>query len=101
MKLCTVSSALIISRRLFAFIKGSRYSDTIYYLLCNKCDVHLSDKDTDEANGPQCIWPYFYWSILRCKDIHNHYSSEFVWKIVPLEWREWWFDDILLQFTAY
>ena len=31
-KLCTVSSALIISRRLFVFIKGYRYSDPIDFL---------------------------------------------------------------------
>ena len=22
-------------------------------------------------------------------------------KIVPLEWHEWWFDDIVIQFTKY
>ena len=78
MKICTVSSALIISRRPFAFIKGSRSSDPIDYLLCNQCEVHLSDKDTDKENGPQFIWPDFYWSILHCRDIRNHYSSEFI-----------------------
>ena len=35
------------------------------------------------------------------RDICNHYSSEFIWKIVPLIWREWWFDYIVLQFPAY
>ena len=39
MKLCTASSSLISSRRPFAFIKGSRSSDPIDYLLCNKCEV--------------------------------------------------------------
>ena len=101
MIICTVSSALIISRRPFAFIRGSRSSDTIDYLLCNQCEVHLSYEDTDKANGPQFIWPAFYWSIMHCKDIHNHYSYEFIWKIVPLGWREWWFDKIVLQFMAY
>ena len=57
MKLYTVSSSLNISRRLFSFIKEYRYSDPINYLLCNQCEVHLSDKDSDEANGPQFIWP--------------------------------------------
>ena len=50
MKLCTVSSDLIISRRPFAFIKESRSSDPIDYLLCNQCEVHLSDRDTDGQN---------------------------------------------------
>ena len=58
-KLCTVSSALIISRRPFSFIKVSRSSDTIDYLLFNQCEVFLSDEDTDKANGPQFIWPAF------------------------------------------
>ena len=58
-QLCTVSSALIICRRPFAFIKGYRYSDQIEYLLCNQSEVHLSDRDTDKANGPQFIYPYF------------------------------------------
>ena len=80
MKLCTVRIALIISMRPFAFIKGSRSSDPIDYLLCNQCEVHLSDEDTDKANGPQFIWSDFYWSILHCKDIRNHHSSDFIWK---------------------
>ena len=48
MALCNISSALIISRRLFAFIKGYRTSDIIDHLLYNQCEVHLSDKDTDK-----------------------------------------------------
>ena len=78
MTLCTVRSALIISRRPFVFIKGSRSSYPVDYLLCNQCEVHLSDEDSDKANGPQFICPDFYWSILHCKDIHNNYSSEFI-----------------------
>ena len=41
------------------------------------------------------------YSTLQTPPPRNHYSSEFIWKIVPLEWSEWWFDDIVLQFTAY
>ena len=78
MALCNISSALIISRRLFAFIKGYRTSDTIDHLLYNQCEVHLSDEDSDKSNGPQFIWLDFYWSITRRKDIRNHYSSEFI-----------------------
>ena len=33
MRICTISSALIIIRRPFSFIKGYIYSDPIYYLL--------------------------------------------------------------------
>ena len=80
-RLCIFSSGLIISRRPFAFIKVSRYTDPIEYLLCNQYELYLSDKDSDKSNGPKFIWPYFYWSILRCKDIHNHYSSGFIWKL--------------------
>ena len=61
----------------------------------------MSDEDTDKANGLQFIWPGFYWIILHCRDIPYHYSSEFIWKIVPLKWREGWFDEIVLQFPAY
>ena len=92
---------MIISRRPFSLIKGSRSSDPIDHLLCNQCEVHLSDEDNDKENEPKFIWPYIYWIIIRCKDICNNSSSEFIWKIVPLEWSEWWFDDIVLQFTAY
>ena len=55
MKLCNVSSDLIIGGRSFALIEGSRSSDPIYYLLWNKYEVHLSDKETDKSNGPQFI----------------------------------------------
>ena len=36
----------------------------------------------------------FYWSILIYEDIRNNYN-------LPLEWREWFFDDIVPQFPAY
>ena len=88
MKLCTVRNALIISRRPFSFIKRSRSSDPIDYLLYNQCEAHLSDEDSDKANGPQFIWPSFYWGILHCKGIRNNSSSNLICKIVPLEWRE-------------
>ena len=58
-KLCTVRIVLIISRRPFLFIKGSRYSDPIGYLLCNQCEVHFSDEESDKANGLQFVRPYF------------------------------------------
>ena len=84
-KLCTVRIVLIISRITFACIKVSRSSDPIYYLLYNQCEVHFSEAYTDKANGPQFIWPDFCWSSICYKDIRNHYSYEFIWKIVPLE----------------
>ena len=31
----------------------------IHYLLCNQCEVHLSEEDTDKENGPQFSWPDF------------------------------------------
>ena len=43
MKLYTASSALVISRIPFAFIKGYISSDPIDYLPCNQCEVYLSD----------------------------------------------------------
>ena len=78
MKLFNVFSDLIISRRPFSFIKGYIYIDPIDYLLCKKFEVHFSNEETDKANGPQFIWTDFYWSIIRCKDIRNHYSSGFI-----------------------
>ena len=100
MKLCTVSIAFIVSRRPVAFIKRSRSSDPIDYLLCNQCEVHFSDKDTDKSNGPQFIWPdcfgVFYTEITSATIILLS-----LFGIFPLEWREWWFDGIVLQFPAY
>ena len=51
MQIRIVISALIIGRRTFAFIRGTRSSDRNYYLVCNKCEVHLSEEDTDKSNG--------------------------------------------------
>ena len=101
MKLRNVSSALIIGSRPFVFIKVYISIDPIDYLLCNQRKLHLIDKDIDKTNRPQFIWSYFYWIILLWKDTRYHYSSEFIWEIFPLEWREWWFDEILLQFPEY
>ena len=88
MKFCSISSALVISGGPFTLIKGSIYVYPIDYLLFNQCEVHLSGGDSDKADGLQFIWPYFYWSIIHCKDIRNNYSSEFIWKFFPLEWHE-------------
>ena len=101
MHIFNIRSDLIIGRRPFLFIEIYSSSDPIDYFLWNQCGVHLSDKDTDKANGPQVIWSDFYWSILQWEDIWNQYSSEFIWKISLLEWREWRFDEIVLQFPAY
>ena len=70
MYLCTVSSDLIVDRRPFVLIKGSRSIDPVDYLLYNQCKVNLNEEYTDKANGPQFIWPYCYWSILICEEIH-------------------------------
>ena len=79
MQLHNVGSALIMGMRTFVFLRWTISSDSIYYLLWNQCELHLNDKDTDKENGPQFIWTYFNWSILRCEDIHNYYNSEFIW----------------------
>ena len=55
MHIITLGIDLIVSRRLFSFIKGFRSSDPIYYSLCNKYEIHLSDKGSDKSNGPQFI----------------------------------------------
>ena len=81
MQPCTVISSLVIGGIQFSFIKVSRSSDPIYYLLCNQCEVHLSDKNNDISHRPQFIWPVCYWSILRCEDIHNHYFLSFFGKL--------------------
>ena len=52
MQLCTVRSSFIIGRRTFLFMKLSRSSDPIDYLLCNQCGLNLSVEDADKANGP-------------------------------------------------
>ena len=88
MKLCTVISAFVISRRSFSSIKGYISSDTIDHLLCNQCEIHFSDKDIDKSNEPQFIWSTFYLIILHLKDIRNHYHSVFILEIVTLEWHE-------------
>ena len=101
MQFRTVRSYFIIVRRNFVFIRGIRSSDPIDYLLCNQCELYLSDKYNDKENGPQFIWPDFYWSILRYEDICKYDSYEFIWKIVHLEWRRCWFYDIVFQFLTY
>ena len=101
MRLCTFSSDLVIGRMTLEFIKETSSSDPIDCLLCKICAVHFSDKETDKAYGPQFIWLEFYCIILQCEDIHKYYYSEFIWEIFLLEWRKWWFDDIVFQFPTY
>ena len=55
MQLRTVSIDLIIGGRTFAFVRGTRSSDPIEYLLCNHCELNLSEEDTYKVNGPQFI----------------------------------------------
>ena len=101
MQIHTVGSALIIGRIILAFIKGTRSSDTIYYLPRNQCEVNLNEENTYKSNGLQFIWPGFYWSILRCKYIRYYYTSKFIWGGNRLGWRKWWFDLIALKFPEY
>ena len=101
MQLRTISSALVMGRRKFSFIFGTRSIDPIDYLLCNQIEVHFSDDDTNKANGLKFIRTDFYRSIIRFDDIRKYSSSECIWKYFPLEWRDWWFDDIIFQFSTY
>ena len=78
-QLYTISSALIVGRRPFESTKVSISNDPNEYLLCKQCGVNLSEKNIDKANGLQFIRPDLFWCIPCCKDIRNHYSSEFVW----------------------
>ena len=96
-----VSSSVIIGRRNFAFLNGSRSSDPIDYLICEQCTVHLTEKDAHKGNASKATWPSFYWSILRSTEIHKKYSSSFIWRIVPLVWRSWWYEEIKEQFPTY
>ena len=96
-----VSSYMINGRRNFAFLKGTRSSDQIDYLICEQCTLHLTEIDADKGNEPKVIWPAFYWSILCSGEIHKKYNSNFIWRIIPLVWRSWWYKEIKEQFPTY
>ncbi len=49
------SSSMIIGRRNFAFLKGTRSSDPIDHLICEQCTLHLTEKDADKGNEPKVI----------------------------------------------
>jgi hypothetical protein len=101
LNLHTVNSGVIIGRRAFSFLSGTRSDHSIDYSLCQQCTIHLTNDDKDIANKPDAIWPAFYWSILRSNEIHKYYDSNFIWRIIPLVWRKWWYDEIKLQFPSY
>jgi hypothetical protein len=95
-----VSSSVIIGRRNFAFLNRTQSSDPIDYLICEQCSLHLTEKDADKGNASKVIWPGFHWSILRSAEIHKKYNSSFIWRIVPLVWRSWWYEEIKEQFPT-
>ena len=102
LNLCTVNSNSVIGRRSYVFIQSTRQADNpIEYELCRQCFTHLTDDDTKIANEPSAIWPAFYWYILSSNCVHDSYSASYIWKFVPFGWRQWWFEEIRLQYPTY
>ena len=97
-----IQSNTIKQHSRFRFVRSTRgNTEPIEYQLCEQCEQHLTDSDTDVAKQPRNMWPAFMWNILQSSQIHATYECEFIWKFIPLQWRRWWIDEVHTQFPTF
>lgn len=98
--LCTVSSSDIVGRRQFCFVKGTNEANSREYTMCKQCATHLTH-DAKVANKSEYTWPGLFWNLLQYEGIREHYTAEYIWKLIPIQWRPWWIHEIQLQFPLF
>ena len=102
LKLCTILSDEIRRNRSFVFIRRTTSaSRTIEYEVCTQCYQHLNMSDTVEANKNKYSWPSFIWNLLQSEDVQELYNASDVWKVIPIQWREWWLESIHQHFPTF
>ena len=102
LNLSLISSSDIIGSRPFCNLKGTRSRDSVEYNVCIQCKTHLTLGNTEEATEEKNTWPALVWQILSSDETISTYGGTFIWKLIPFEWRSWWYMELKTQFpTAY
>ena len=69
-------------------------------MICQQCKTYIKNEE-EEKKIINNTWPGFIWHILSSSSIHKLYENYFIWKLIPLQWREWWYDEVIYQFLTY
>ena len=96
----TVRSDEIKAQRAFIFVRHTRSADPIECQMCTQCASCLILEDIPEATMFKCSWPEFFWNFFQSLHVRQKHSAEFVWKLIPFQWRKWWFNELQIQFPV-
>ena len=79
----------------------TRGQESNQYTVCIQCKTLLTSTDSEEAKEYKNIWPSFLWELLSSDQTIKAYGSSFVWKLFPMQWRQWWYCELKSQFPFY
>ena len=88
LQLEVVDSADVHRRKKYSILR----SGTNQFLLCRECHKYLSGFGS-EFDQWQYLWPSWVWKLLR-SDFLIADIGIFVWSMIPMSWRHWWFPAI-------
>ena len=85
------------TRKFKNVVASTRYVQT--YTLCHQCNCHLQEvANNPNYNSFAYTWPGFVWYLLTDNSILEHYQSEFLWKLIPHQWRAWWLPSLKAKY---
>jgi hypothetical protein len=98
-----ITSNQIKRNRSYTFVQRTTpATDTVFqYHVCYQCYNHLTLEDRDEANKNMNTWPGFIWNLMHSQEIKRCYNADYIWILIPLQWRKWWLDSIYMYFSAF
>ncbi len=69
------------------------------YIFCRQCEFYLdAEKDYDATNYDNVVWCSFFWALFSNRQIQIKYGQEFIWRLIPKEWRHWWLGSLTAVF---
>lgn len=92
-----INSSDIRTHRNYSFL--DRNGECQYHV-CSQCKDHLTHSSIGTAYLQKFTFAAFMWSIFTNECIHRIYGGNFIWSLVPLEWRPWFIVEVKLHFPA-
>ena len=61
----------------------------VTYLICEQCKNVLCCPHPNEYAAFTNTWPTYVWCLLTDVSIRKEYGN-YVWRLIPVEWHQWW-----------